>query len=205
MRSGLILAGGASRRFGSPKAFAPFAGRPMIARVADVLQAFVGELVVSVADASRGAEVGRVLQATEGTGRSLTPRIVVDSRRDRGPIEGLSRGLRAARGDPVLVAPCDAPRLVPDLYRLLLDVLSDFDAAVPRLDAIDPVRAVYRRGPVVDVLEREGDRVESPSGLVDRLHVAFVGERDLRRVDPDLRSFLDVNAPEDLARGTSVP
>jgi molybdopterin-guanine dinucleotide biosynthesis protein A len=203
VRSGLILAGGASRRFGSPKAFARFDGQPMIARVADVLQAFVDEILVSVADESQGAAARSALGAIRTSAGPSKPRIVVDARRGRGPIEGLSRGLHAARGDTVLLAPCDAPLLAPGLYDVLLAALADFDAAVPRLDAIDPVRAVYRRAPAVDVLDREGDRVESPSGLVDRLRVAFVDEGDLRRADPHLRSFLDVNVPEDLARGTT--
>lgn len=189
MVSGLILAGGASSRFGSPKAFADFLGRPMIAPVAAALQTRCEELLVSVGT----AEQGRALQ-------SLLPDAIValDGSPSRGPIEGLLQGLRAARGEIVLVAPCDAPLLRPRLYDVLLEALGRHEAAVPRLAAFDPVRAAYRRGPALYVLEGNGAAVASPSALVDRLDATFVGRDALASADPDLDSFLDVNRPEDL-------
>jgi molybdopterin-guanine dinucleotide biosynthesis protein A len=193
MRSALILAGGASRRFGRPKALVPLGGRPMIRWVADAVRGKAEDLVVSVADANQEAGIRRILPQA---------RVVHDRRRDAGPIEGLARGLEAALGELVLVAPCDAPLLRPALYDVLLEALGDRDAAVPKLEAIDPVRAVYRRDAALRVLARES--VPSPSALVDRLSVAFVQEATLRRADPGLVSFLDVNAEEDLRRADAM-
>lgn len=195
MRSGLILAGGASRRFGRPKAFEAVRGRAMVAWVADALETRTGELVVSVADDDQTRRMHALLPKA---------RIVADERRDRGPIEGLDRGLRAARGDLVLVAPCDAPLLKVTLLDLLLERIGGHDAAVPRLAAFDPVRAVYRRATALRVLDADSDRIGSPSALVDRLDAAFVDEADLRAVDPDLSSFVDVNALDDLARAEAA-
>lgn len=45
---------------------------------------------------------------------------VRDARPGRGPVEGLARGLQAAGGELVLVAPCDAPFLRTSLHELLL-------------------------------------------------------------------------------------
>lgn len=95
------------------------------------------------------------------------------------------------------MAPCDAPLLQTSLYHLLLDVLGDYDAAVPKFDVLDPVRAVYRRTRVLEVLDAESG-VPSPSGLVDRLRGVFVAADRIRTVDPTLVSFLDVNTLEDL-------
>ncbi len=146
------------------------------------------EMIVSVAD-----------HEMEGRIRSLLPRaaFALDGRADSGPIEGFRQGFRAARGEVVLVAPCDAPLLQPALYRLLLDVLGDHDAAVPKFDVLDPVRAVYRRMRVLEVLDAASG-VPSPSALVDRLRAEFVAADQIRTVDPTLASFLDVNTPEDL-------
>jgi len=186
--SGLILAGGASKRFGRPKALIELAGRPLILYVAEAMESLVDETVVSVADSEMGVRI-----------RSILPQAVFarDGRPDSGPIEGFRQGFRAARGDFVLVAPCDAPLLQPNLYRLLIGVLGDHDAAVPRFDVLDPVRAVYRRTPVLQVLAASPS-VTSPSALVDNLNAVFVGPDRICTVDSTLASFLDVNTRADL-------
>lgn len=65
---------------------------------------------------------------------------------------------------------------------------------------MDPARAVYRRGAVLQVLRQEGDSVGSPSALVDRLDATFLEGEPLRRADPASASFIDVNRREDLER-----
>ena len=187
--SGLILAGGASSRFGEPKPLATFRGRPLVGWVASALAPLCGELVVSIA-------VGHDVNVF----RAAIPaaRFARDRQGDRGPIEGLRRGMEVARGQTVLVAPCDAPLLGPNLYRSLVQVLRDHEAAVPRPEVLDPVRAVYRRDAVLRILERDGEDVRSPSSLVDRLDAVFLEGRSLRRADPALASFIDVNRREDL-------
>jgi len=185
--SALILAGGASSRFGKSKALVEVAGRPLLSHVASAMHFLADETVVSVADEESAKQL-----------RQIDPEamFVRDERGSRGPIEGFLQGFRKARGEIVLVGPCDAPLIRPEMYRLLLGVLRDHDAAVPRLDVFDPVRAVYRRSVVLSVVEES--EVESPSALVDRLRATFVGPDSLRVVDPNLDSFLDVNTQDDL-------
>ena len=186
-RTGLILAGGSARRFGGPKSLATFEGRPMVRWVADVLASRCDEILLSV----RASEEARPFEeAVPGA------RIVRDAAGDRGPIEGLERGFAAAHGDVVLVAPCDAPLLRVALYDRLLALLGSHEAAVPWHEAMDPVRAVYRRQAALAALGGSG--VVSPSALVDRLDAVFLPGEALRSVDPGLASFVDVNRREDL-------
>lgn len=163
----------------------------MIRRVADVLLQKAEELVVSTTNAKQTRELSEVLP--EAT-------FARDRRQDRGPIEGLWRGLEAARGDLVLVAPCDAPFLGTGLYDVLLRVLGNHDAAVPRLEVMDPLRAVYRKEAPLRTLRMDRGGISSPSALVDRLDVRFVDRASLRRVDSRLASFMDVNTLEDYNR-----
>ena len=184
----LILAGGSSTRFRSPKALVVVAGKPMVQRVFEAVSLFAGEVIVSIADWSMADALRRFIPTAE---------YAVDERRGIGPIEGIRRGIEIARGERLLVAPCDAPLLRPGLYRLLLEVLGAYDAAVPKLEVLDPVRAVYRRTRIVEILEGDST-VLSPSGLVDRLNYVSVGADRIRSVDPDLSSFADVNSRADL-------
>lgn len=191
--SALVLAGGASSRFGGPKPLAVLRGRTLVEWVASALAPLSDELIVSIG-----------VRADEEPFRRAVPHahLVRDRRGDRGPIEGLRQGFRAARGDIVLVAPSDAPLLRTDLYRTLLSLLGGHQAAVPRSRVFDPVRAVYRRSDVLRVLGPAGDRIRSPSALVDRLDAVFLEDGPLLLADPDLASFIDVNRREDLERAS---
>lgn len=186
-RTGLILAGGSSRRFGEPKPLARFEGRPMLRWVADALASRCDEILLSIRATDEAWPFQEAVPAA---------RVVRDATGDRGPIEGLERGFAAARGEVVLVAPCDAPLLRPALYGGLLASLGAHEAAVPRHEAMDPVRAVYRREAALRALRDPG--IVSPSALVDHLDAVFLEGDALRAVDPGLASFMDVNRPEDL-------
>ncbi len=191
--SGLILAGGASSRFGAPKPLATFRGRPLVRWVGDALSSRCAELLVSVGVRDSGDPLRAILPQA---------RLVWDRHSDRGPIEGLHRGCEVAQGDVVLVAPGDAPLLRPQLYDGLLRILGDHEAAVPRPSVMDPVRAVYCRAAALRALDESGDCIRSHSALVDRLDTVFLERDALLRADPSLASFIDVNRREDL--GTAL-
>ncbi len=161
----------------------------MVRRVAEALAPLATELVVSVADARMAESLGRILPGAV---------YAIDQRHRRGPIEGFLRGFEASHGERMLVAPCDAPLLRPALYKLLLETIGDHEAAVPRLDVLDPVRAVYRRTAALLALNSTGPAIRSPSSLVDHLDSVFRDETQVRAVDPRLDSFLDVNREDDL-------
>lgn len=184
----LILAGGASSRLGRTKALEDLGGKPMVQWVHESLAPLAGQVIVSLAEGPAADSL-----------RSLLPTVAfaVDQRRGRGPIEGIVRGIEAAHGERILVAPCDAPLLRTGLYRLLLESIGAHEAAVPKLEVFDPIRAAYRTGALRRVLA-ENEDLPSPSSLVDRLDAVFVEEEQLRSVDPRLDSFLDVNEDSDL-------
>src|SRR4051812_49738323 len=83
---GIILCGGRSRRMGRPKAWLPFAGEPMLARVVRLLGEVVHPLVVVAAP-------GQDLPP-------LPPDVLAarDPEEGRGPLQGLAAGLEALRG-----------------------------------------------------------------------------------------------------------
>ena len=187
--TGLILAGGSSRRLGRPKALEVVAGKTVVERVVEAIAPFASEVVVSIAEAPMAEALQRFLPMAT---------FVTDRRRGKGPIEGIMRGTEVARGERLLVAPCDAPLLRPELYRLLLASLGAHDAAVPRIDVLDPVRAVYRVAALRRILSGRKTALPSPSSLVDRLDAVFVLEEQVRAVDPRLDSFVDMNDAFDL-------
>src|SRR5262245_25716152 len=120
---GIVLCGGRSSRMGRPKAWLPFAGEPMLARVVRVLQAVVEPIVVVAAP-----------------GQDVPPqppevRVVRDEVEGRGPLAGLAAGLAALTEscDAGFLSSCDVPFLTPEVVRRVIDLLGNASIAVPHV------------------------------------------------------------------------
>jgi molybdenum cofactor guanylyltransferase len=122
--TGVLLVGGASRRFGSPKALAQFGGETLAERAWSLLGDACEERIA----------VGK---------RDLDlPFPVLDDGADlRAPIVGLVAGLRAASHDVVVAIPVDMPLLTAGVLRALADACRD--VATPQTG---PLPGAYRRG-----------------------------------------------------------
>jgi molybdopterin-guanine dinucleotide biosynthesis protein A len=118
----------------------------------------------------------------------------------RGPLEGLSAGLNALLGkvDAVYATSCDVPLLVPAFVTLMFELLDDYDIAVPcEADQYHPLAAVYRLTVLKDVQELlSGDQLR-PRFLFDRVKTRSVSIDDLRNIDPELQTLLNLNHPDD--------
>lgn len=170
---------------GQDKAWITIEGRPIIARVIEVLREVADEVFV-VANDERYAELG--LQ------------VVPDRFPDGGALGGIATAVGAAQHQRVLVAACDMPFVRADLWRLLLDRAHGADAVVPRRGGeYETLHALYTKA-CLPHMERAlaTGRMRVISFFAD-VHVAEVGEADLRAVDPELRAFTNVNTPEELA------
>src|SRR5438270_6622638 len=112
---GIVLCGGQSSRMGRPKAWLPFAGETMLARVVRLLGSVVSPLVVVAAPE-----------------QDLPPlpagvAVVRDPQRGRGPLQGLAAGLEAllGRADAAYVSSCDVPFLEPGFVRRMIELLGE--------------------------------------------------------------------------------
>ena len=184
MRGGcslVILAGGLSRRMGRDKAGLPAGDGTLIQHLARRLAPVVDETIVA-----------------GGSGRYDLPGVTtVDDRYPGlGPLAGIHAGLLVAQFPLVWVVGCDLPDVDPGLAALLCGLAGDVDAVVPRIDA-EPqgVCAVYDRAlaPRIDGLLAAGER--RVKMLLGASNVRYVTPGELRAVDPELRSFRNINTP----------
>ena len=193
--TGILLAGGRSRRMGHDKGSMIFDGQSLLQRAATALAAVVDEIVIVGAP-------GVVLPAVHAPCPLLH---VADSVEGEGPLVGLARGLEAAHAPLAVVVGVDMPFLQPALLRLLLERLrADIETGVRWVLPIADERAQ----PLCSAMARDaltilrarieaGDR--APMAVADALHATRLSEEDWRAADPDGLSFLDVDTPEDVA------
>lgn len=188
--TGIILAGGESSRFGSPKALALFRGRPLIECVAAALGAACDSLLVVRA-------AGAPLLPLPASG-AITQ--VQDDVRGRGPLAGIVAGMAASPTALCFVTSCDAPLLQPSLVVGLAERSSGFDAVCPRVGGrLQPLAAIYRIPAVLPAFERALAAGQlRVSACVQQLNTRFVDDDELREFDPQLDSFRTANTPDEL-------
>jgi molybdopterin-guanine dinucleotide biosynthesis protein A len=129
----VILAGGGSRRMGTPKALLDWHGEPLVHHVAHVLGAVCAPVVVVAAP-------GQALPLPAGA------ELVADALPGRGPLEGVAAAAAALEGRAAaaFLAAVDLPLLDAALVRALLAELPGHDAAVPVAEGRDqPLAAAY--------------------------------------------------------------
>lgn len=172
--TGVLLVGGASRRFGSPKALATLGDETLAERAWRILNDAFGATIAV------------------GKGELELPfPVVVEPAEPRAPIAGLLAGLRAAATPDVVAVPVDCPLVTADLLRELAEARAvtqsgplpgaysrdDLPELERRLAAGDySLRGVNPR--VVEVDERLLANVNTPAEL-------SALERDLTALDQD--------------------
>ena len=188
--SGVVLAGGASRRFGSDKLSARVDGQTLLAHAARALGARCDEVVAVLApEATRSDLPGGAV-------------VVHDAEAHLGPLSGLASGLAAATGAVVLVVGGDMPWVRPAVADLLIAALDDGAVSVAALgegDRLRPLPIALRRAATLAAAERllaAGER--RLRALLEVLPTAMVPEERWRALDPEGWALRDVDEPADL-------
>ena len=191
MRSAIILAGGEARRAdGKEKYFFTYRGRTFIERLTGSLRQVVDEIVIVARDPAQCRRFDRL--------RGV--RCIADIRPGLGPIGGLHAGSLEARGELVFVSACDMPCIDPAVVRHLFDRIGDRDAAIPcwNREMLEPLHAVYRRTALLAYLESHESL--SLRTMVRELSSRYVPVGELRKIDPGLVTFTNINKIEELDR-----
>ena len=171
--AGALLVGGASTRFGSPKALAPYEGETLAERAHRVLAEVFDEVIV----------VGKAADRLE------LPFEVLDDGSDvRASMVGVAAALRLADSELVVVLPTDMPHVTAGLLCALADAAEEHDAAVPQTG---PLPGAYRRT-ALPVFER---RIASGELALHRA----LGELRTRVVELDEAALRNVNEPAELS------
>lgn len=191
LRSAIILVGGEARRAkGQEKFFFRYQGKTFIERLTDSLRHVTDEIII----VAKNTEQCRRFDGLKGV------RCIPDIRHGIGPIGGLHAGVLAAKGDLVFVSACDMPCIETAVVSHLFDTIGNADAAIPswNSDMLEPLHAVYRR----DILLRylESHKSYSLRPMIRSLNTRYVPVDELRRFDPMLRTFTNINQLDELDR-----
>jgi molybdopterin-guanine dinucleotide biosynthesis protein A len=182
----VILAGGSSKRLGLNKSLLPIGGQPIIARIAGSLATLSDDLVVVTNHPQQYAAL------------ALPARLVPDEEPGAGSLMGIYSGLRAARHPRTLAVACDMPFLNLPLLRYMLSLAGDYDVVIPRLGSFtEPLHAFYNKACLPHMRALLDQNRRQIITFLGQVRVRYVDEDEIDRFDPQHRSFLNINTPED--------
>ena len=185
--SGVVLAGGASRRMGRDKALMELDGEPLVARAVRLLSGVCSDVVVASGD-------GRRLD-----GAGLGVRQVADILPGAGPLAGIVAGLEAARHTLVAVVAVDMPDANPSLLALLAGLWRGEPAVVARAGGrLEPLHAVYARHAVPALRSFLAAGRRSVREALAGLGARVVEQEEWLPADPSGAFARNLNVPGDL-------
>ncbi|HET7579797.1 MAG TPA: molybdenum cofactor guanylyltransferase [Bacillales bacterium] len=186
--AGVVLAGGESRRFGQPKAFALHNGKFFYERALAVLKTHIGETVI----VARAGEESKF----EGC------RVIVDDPlfRGMGPLAGLHSAMKNISSDWYCVMACDMPLMTEETIERLVktaSALDRFDAVVPVIERrTQPLAAMYHHS-TFEVLESLLARdIRMVKKFLDEIH-----PYEMEGLDPLCFKNVNTKADFDLLKG----
>lgn len=172
---------------GQDKRFLSIEGVALIDRTIRVLENIFEEVVVVLARPIKGWSAAR-------------HRVVYDVIPDCGSLGGLYTGLIESDSPRIFAAACDMPFLNPGVIRYLIDADPEADVVGVRLEnGFQPMHAVYSRRciPILERMARSGSLKIQGLFKDPLLKVKVISETELIKLDPELRSFRNVNTPSD--------
>lgn len=201
--TGVILSGGENSRMPVLKGFLKVGGRPIIERSLGVLREIFGRVVISTNMPEKYFRLGVPM--------------IGDLKKERGPMTGILSALIATGEESVFVVACDMPFINAELIRYMVDkhnkqsAFSNQPSAIskspiPNYDAVIPVFN-NRPEPLFGIYTRSG--IDIMAGAIDdgqrgiykllleSMKALFISEEEVRGIDPEGRSFVNINTVAD--------
>ena len=191
--TGVLLAGGKSRRMGEDKRYLVMGGETLLERGLGVLRSVFQEVLVVIAQDS--PPVG------------VDARVVKDLVPECGSLGGLYTGLMQATTPYIFVVACDMPFLNQAVIAQFTSRRATADIVMAKLAArLHPMHALYGKRclPVLEQMIQVRQLKIQEVVLHASLRVQYVTETDLSSIDPSGRSFQNVNTPADFEAARSM-
>ena len=183
MVSGIILAGGKSRRMGTEKGLIRYKGKPMIEYAVDALSPHCDQILIS---------------ANSSVYNYLGYQVVEDEIPDAGPMGGIYSCLRQSKNDVNFILSCDMPLISDYAISQILASIEGFDIAVPwhGKNYYEPLCAVYRKGLITKFEKSINNGNYKILDFIKEVNANKIDIEKENSLHPDL--FFNANSKNDL-------
>jgi molybdopterin-guanine dinucleotide biosynthesis protein A len=193
---GAILAGGENSRIPFLKGFLTVQGRAVIERILETLSRVFEKVVISTNMPERYFYLGVPL--------------VGDILNEKGPITGILSIVSSSREESVFVVACDMPFINEKLVRYMIESYEsekkvagqkEVDAVIPVFEGkTEPLFGIYTRRTIETMEAMIVTGKKSLITMLSCMSVKYIGDEEVRAIDPSGRSFANINTIEDYER-----
>lgn len=185
--SGVILAGGASKRFnGFTKANIVIGGKRIINRITDTIKDIFDEIII-------------VTNTPEEFKEFSSYRIVPDQYLNVGPLGGIHAALKSSSKESVFIFAGDMPLLDKEIIIRQIEFYErqKCDILIPRINLnIEPLHAIYNSCVIIDLEEYfASDHDHSVRGFLRQVNVRYMHLKDSEKIS---NAFSNINSPADI-------
>ncbi|MDJ0984653.1 MAG: molybdenum cofactor guanylyltransferase [Desulfobacterales bacterium] len=191
--TGVILSGGLANRYeGTEKALLMVGGIRILDRLYHIYQELFDEIILVTNSPHKFLEWDLL--------------IVSDLFPIRSSLTGIHAGLFYATNPYAFISACDTPFLKREMVETIIGKIeAQIDIVMPETSAgFEPLCAVYSKR----CLEAAQNHLERKKLKITKTfrksRIKTVSEKALRKIDPELQSFFNINTPEDLARAEEM-
>lgn len=178
--TGVIMAGGKSKRMGTDKGLMLFKGKLLVQYSIDLLRSFCSEIIISTENQEYA---------------QFELQMVADLIPECGPMGGIYSAFKFTQAEILLTLACDMPFVTPQTIERLLENQFDYDCVVPRIgDKLEPLCAIYSRSLFSKIESRIKTGNLSMHGLIMESNYKLVDFED------DLPDFRNLNTKEEFEK-----
>ena len=194
--SGIILAGGMSRRLGRNKAIENIANKPLLSIVCDAIKPFVNELIIVVNNKQRQKELS-FLKNTKFT---------IDKYNNSGSLGGIYTGLLKANNEKAIIVACDMPFISPSIISLMISkIKSSIDIIIPETEGFKhSTHAIYSKSCIKIIKKNLDDNNLKISNIFNMCKTKIISEKEIYDTEPNSASFFNINTEVDLTTAKSL-
>jgi len=185
--TGIILAGGASKRYGQDKAFLKIGSARLIDSILQEMKT-IFKRVILITNEKKKYEY-------------LEIPMFEDLVKGFGPLGGIYTGLMSIPDQAGFFVACDMPCINKQLVRYMVDIKGNHRAVVPAVvDKIEPLHAIYFQSclkPIKHLIDTKRCQVRL---FFDSIPVRYVKEDEIRKFCCPSKAFLNINTPDEFAK-----
>jgi molybdopterin-guanine dinucleotide biosynthesis protein A len=186
-----ILAGGRSSRMGADKSLVHLGGKPVIEHVLERVRPL-------------GLPIILITNSPEKYAAYQLP-MIADLLPEQGSLGGIYTAIASSGADYALCVACDMPFLNTALLRYQIARCEGWDVVVPRTKGFpETLHAIYSKACIVPIQNQLSSGQLKVSGFYDQVKTLFLEEDAVREIDPELRSFVNVNTPDELSAAENM-
>jgi len=185
--SGVILAGGASRRLnGMIKAKIVIDGRTIISRIIDTMNELFAEIIIVTNTPDEFKDYNNY-------------KIIGDEFLNKGPLGGIHSAMISSSSDAMFIVAGDMPLLDKNIIASQIEYFNDnnYDVVIPGINHLnEPLHGIYKKSLLRNL--EEYLKIESDNSILAFLNKSNTGYLQYEESEKTRRAFFNINSPADI-------